>query len=42
MLDMEERNYRLRTDFKFYKCREDDLWHEKLLLKKIAKLGELE
>ena len=39
---MEERNYRLRTDFKFYKCKEDDMQHEKLLLKKIIKLGELE
>jgi len=37
MLDMEAQ----KSEFKWYKCNEDDLWHEKLLLKKIAKLGEL-
>jgi hypothetical protein len=42
MLDMEEQNYELRPGFRFRKCREDDLQHEKLLLKKIVKLGVLE
>ncbi len=42
MLDMDEQNYELKPGFKFYKCREDDLQHEKLLLKKIMKLGEIE
>jgi len=38
MLDMESK----RSDFKWHKCNEDDIWHEKLLLKKIMKMGELE
>jgi hypothetical protein len=38
MLDMEAQ----KPDFKFHKCKEDDLQHEKLLLKKIVKLGGLE
>ena len=38
MLDMEEQ----KPDFKFHKCKEDDMWAEKLLLKKLAKMGEIE
>jgi hypothetical protein len=38
MLDMEAQ----KPDFKFYKCKEDDILHEKLLLKKLAKMGEIE
>jgi len=38
MLDMEAQ----KPDFKFHKCREDDLQHEKLFLKKIIKMGEIE
>ena len=38
MLDMEAQ----KPDFKWYKCKEGDLWHEKLLLKKLAKMGEIE
>jgi len=32
----------LKGDIKWFKCNEDDIQHEKLLLKKIMKLGELE
>jgi len=42
MLDMEEPNYRLGSEFKFYKCKEDDMLPEKLLVKKLAKMGEIE
>jgi len=42
MLDMEEPNYRLGSEFKWYKCKEDDLLPERLLVAKLAKLGELE
>ena len=42
MLDMDEQNYELKPGLKFHKCRDDDLWHEKLLLIKLRKIGELE
>jgi len=42
MLDMEEPNYRLGSEFRFYSCKEDDILPEKLLLIKLARLGELE
>jgi len=42
MLDMEEPNYRSGSEFRWYKCKEDDILPEKLLLIKLAKLGEIE
>ena len=38
MLDMESQ----KPEFKWYKCKEDDILPEKLLIIKLAKLGELE